>query len=113
MPQRRIVDEDIDAAEMLFRGLRHRLHGRGVGDIADMDQRLAALGRDLARNRICFGAIAARIDQNGSAALRQRQRDGTADVAPRAGDDGDLAAEFVGARHESYPRSGERSMRPL
>ena len=81
------------------RRIRHRLHGRGIGDIADMDQRLAARGLDLARDGVRLGAVAARIDQNGRAALRQRQRDRAADVAPGAGDDGDLAAEFVAASH--------------
>ncbi len=74
---------------------RHRLHGRGVGDIADMNERLAAPGLDLASDGIRFGAVAAGIHQNGRAGLRQRQRDGAADIAPRPGDDGDLAAEFV------------------
>ena len=85
--------------KLLHRRLRHRLHGLGVGDVADMDQRLAASGLDLARDRFRLGAVAARIDEDGRAAFRQRQRDRAADVAPRAGDDGDLAVEFVVARH--------------
>ena len=72
-----------------------------------MDQRLDAHGLDLARDGFRLGAIAAHIDHDGRAALRQRQRDGAADVAAGAGDDGDLAAEFVvgigfiGFRHPS------------
>ena len=83
---------------MLDRRIRHRLHRRGIGDVADMDQRLAARRLDLARDGLGLGAVAARIDHDGRAALRQRQRDRAADIAPRAGDDGDLAGEFV-VRH--------------
>jgi len=43
--------------------------------------------------------FAARIDHNGRAAFRQRQRDRAADIATGSGDDGDLADEFVIARH--------------
>ena len=60
-----------------------------------MDQRLAAGGYDLARDGFCFGAVAARVDEDGRTAFRQRQRDGAADIAAGAGDNGDLAAEFV------------------
>src|SRR5258707_12774223 len=63
-----------------------------------MDQCLAAGGLDLARDGIRFGTVAARIDDDGCAAFRQRQCNGAADIAPCAGDDCDLAAEFV-VRH--------------
>ena len=94
-PQRRVVDEDIDTAELLDGRIRHRLHRYGVGDVADMDQRLAAGGLDLARDGVRLGAVAARVDHDRGAALRQRQRDRAADIAPGAGDDGDLAGEFL------------------
>src|SRR5450631_3098765 len=51
-PQGCIVDEDIDAAKMFYRQVRHRLHCRGIGDVADMDQRLAAQNLDLARDGV-------------------------------------------------------------
>ena len=63
----------------------------GVGDVADMNQRLAAGSLDLARDGFRLGAVAARVDHDGRTALRQRQRNRAADIAARAGDDGDLA----------------------
>src|ERR1700682_6433622 len=112
-PQRSIVDQDIDAAEMLHRCIRHRLHRCGVGHVADMDQRLAAGSFDLARDGPGLGTVAARIDHQRRTALRQRQRDGAADITPRAGDDGYFSREFVVAGHVPYPRNDERSIRPL
>ena len=67
-----------------------------------MNQRLAAGGLDLARDGLRLGAVAAGVDQEGGAALRQGQRDRTANVAPRAGDNGDLASEFVSI-HPAFP----------
>ena len=99
-PQRRIVDEDIDRAELLHGRIRHRLHRYGVGDVADMDQCLAAGSLDLARDRFRLGAVAARVHDDGRTTLRQRQRDCAADVAARAGDDGDLAARVRSVRHD-------------
>src|SRR5262249_49502447 len=102
------VDEDVDAAESDHCGLSHRLHRRGIGDVAVKGHRLAAAGFDLVRNGFGLRAIATRIHQHGGTALRQRQRDGTADVASPAGDNRDLARKFPG--HESGPRGVERSM---
>ena len=59
------------------------------------DHRLAAGRLDLARDGLGLGAVAARVDKDGRAAVGQRQRDGAADVAPRAGDDGDLALRVL------------------
>ena len=98
-PQRRIVDEDIQAAKVLERRVSHRLHGCGIGDIADMNQCLAAPPLDIAGDGFSLATVAARIDQNGGTAVRQRQRDRAADIAAGAGDDGGLATEFVVASH--------------
>src|SRR5262249_41694365 len=57
-----------------------------------------------------FGTVAPRIHHDRRAAFRKRQRDGAPDVAAGAGDDGDLAREFL---CHPYPRNDERSMRPL
>src|SRR5438132_949749 len=72
--------------------------------------RLAAGCLDLTNDRVRFRAIAARIYHDGRAAFSQRQRDSAADIAAGAGDDGDFAREFL---CHCYPRSDERSMRPL
>ena len=88
-PQRRVVDEDIDTAELFDGRIRHCLHRYGVGDVADMDQRLAAGSLDLPRDGVRLGAVAARVHHDRRPALRERQRDRAADIAARAGDDGD------------------------
>src|SRR5882724_11352239 len=51
-PQRRIVDQNIDAAETGDRSLSQRGHRLGIGDVADMDQCPAARSFDLARHRV-------------------------------------------------------------
>ena len=56
-----------------------------------MDQRLAAGGLDLARDGFRLGAIVARIHDDRGTALRQGQRDGTADITACASDDSDFA----------------------
>ncbi|OIQ67493.1 hypothetical protein GALL_509280 [mine drainage metagenome] len=99
--QRRVVDEDIDPAEMPDRRLRHRLHLSRVGDVADMHERLPARGFDLACDGISLGAIAARIDHDGRATVRQSQRNRAADIAASARDNGDLAVEFSVSHHPS------------
>ena len=91
--------------------VRHRLHRLGIGDVADMDHRLAAGGFDLARDGFRLGAIAARVDHDGGAAVGQRQRDRAADVTAGAGDDGDLAESSLVMSRLS--RNDERSIRPL
>ena len=40
-PQRGIVDEDVDAAELSYRRIGHGLHRPCVGDVTDMHDRLA------------------------------------------------------------------------
>ncbi len=50
--QRRVVDENIDAAEPLHRGGRHLLHRLGVGDVGGDRERLAAGLLDLAHDRL-------------------------------------------------------------
>src|SRR5439155_20525590 len=62
-------------------------------------------------DRVRLGTIAARIDHDRRTTLRQSQGDRAADIAARAGDDGDFTREFFG--HEPLPRNEERSMRPL
>src|SRR5690242_3989045 len=39
-PQRRVVDENVNTAELLDRCLHHRLHLRGIGHVSDMHERL-------------------------------------------------------------------------
>ena len=66
-----------------------------------MNQRLAARSFNLTRDGVRLRAVAARIYHNGGPAFRQSQRDRAADIAAGAGDDGDLAGEFL--CHEPLP----------
>ena len=95
-PQRCVVDEDIETAELLDGRIRHGLHRHGVGDVPDMNQRLAAGRFYLAHDRVRLGAVAACVHHDRGTSLRERQRDRPADIAARASDDGDLAGEFLG-----------------
>ena len=76
-------------------GVRHRLHRVGVGDVADMDQRLAACGLDLARDDSASARLLRALTTMDAPPSAKRQRDRAADIAARAGDDGDLAIEFL------------------
>ena len=68
---------------------------------------------DRAHHVVGFGFVGAHIDHHRPARLRQRKRDGAADIAPSAGDDSDFAGQFVCAAHDViYLRSGVRSMGP-
>ena len=101
-PQRRIVDETVDAAEALGRRRRHFLHGDRIGDIADAGDGLAASVFDRAHHGVGLRAIGSRIDDDRRAAGCQFERDRAPDVAPGAGDDGDAAGEFVIRSHQLF-----------
>jgi hypothetical protein len=94
--QRRVVDEEVDAAEALDRGRDHAVDRGSIGDVGDGGERLAALGDDLGDDGIGLGLIGAGVDDDRGAILRQLQRDGTADVTAGAGDEGDAAGEGFG-----------------
>ena len=95
------------------RGLRHRLDRGRIGDIAEDSDRLAAGRLDLAHDAVGFRLVGARIDHHRRAGGGELARDGAADIASGAGDDGDFAGEFVAIAHDViYPRSGARSILP-
>ena len=93
---RRIVDEDVDAAEARRGGRNHFLHRLDIGDIGGDAERLAARALDLARDRRGFLQVGAGVDDDCGAAVGERERDAAADIAPGAGDDRDAASEFLG-----------------
>ena len=77
--------------------------------------RLAAGRLDLAHDGVGFRLVGARIHHHRRAGGGQLARDGAADIASGAGDDGDFAGEFVAfslsAAHEHiqiYPRNGAK-----
>ena len=62
--QRGVVDEVVDAAEFLQRGLGHRFDRRRVDDIGDGHHRPAALAFDLLDHGFGLGAVAPHIDHD-------------------------------------------------
>ncbi len=93
-----VVHQDVDAAERLDRRGDDLV---GIGRIADRDRRgdgLPAFGLDLVDDLLRGPGVAARaiernpdvVDDDLGAFFRQHQRNGAADAAARAGDDGDF-----------------------
>ena len=92
----RIAHQDVDAAQLVHRGLHHAVHGLAVGDVGHVDQRLAAGGLHFLRHLLGGGLVLDRVDDHAGAVGGQRQYRGAADVAGRSGDDGNLAGERAG-----------------
>ena len=99
--QRGVVDQDIDAAEALERGFSERSRGFFIGDVAEHAGRLAAGRLDLAHDAVGFRPVRAHVHHHRRTGLRERQRDGAANIAPGAGDDGDFAGKFLVVSHRS------------
>jgi len=100
-----VVDQDIDAAEGVARGLDDGVGVLRLGDRQRAGDRLAAALGDLVdhglrRTGVRAGAIEARadvVDHDARAFARQQQRDRAADAAAGAGDDRNLVCND--ARH--------------
>ena len=76
----------------------------GVGDVADHGRPPCRRRFDLAHDGVGFRFVRAHIDHHRRAGLRQRQRDGAADIAPGAGDDGDSwPASSLSIAHDVLP----------
>src|SRR5262249_21544755 len=88
----------------------HFFHRARVGNIAHAGERGATVRLDFADDRAGLILVRADIHDDGGAARRQFQRDGTADVAARAGDDGHAPVKLL-AVHAS-PRRVLRSTGP-
>jgi len=92
-------------ATYLPRYARRRRHARRQEVVKrPLFPRYLFVGLDLARDRLGLSAVAAGIDHDGRAILRQCQRNRASYIAPGAGDDGDLAGEFV-AGHPHFLNS--------
>ena len=88
-----VVDQDVDAAELAERFRRHRLNLVLLADIGDDRDRLDPEILRLARDRLRFLLVRARIDDDIGAFPRELQHRRAADIAPRAGDQRDLPLE--------------------
>jgi hypothetical protein len=89
----RVVDEDIEAAEIADDRTDHRLHGGKIGDVGLIGSCLSALGGDRGDERIGLRARAAVVDRDSRALGRERERDLAAHVARRAGHQRDAAIQ--------------------
>ena len=82
---RGVVDHDVQAAEP-GQGLRQQLlQGGPVAHIGQQRQGLAAQGRNFRRHRLRIGRVGTGIHRHIRAAGGQRQGNGPANVASRAG----------------------------
>jgi hypothetical protein len=89
---RRIVDQNIDAAELSLNRLRHRGNRFRIGDVRRDCARTAACGRDLGRHGLAALAVAFRDHRNG-ALCGERLGKSAPDALAGAGDDRHAAVE--------------------
>ena len=97
----RVVDEHVEATERVDGLLHHLLGARPRGDAVVVRGGAAARGGDLVDDllrrcrvgAVAVGASAEVVDDDRRAFGGEQQRVTTADAAPGAGDDGDLAVE--------------------
>ena len=110
--QRGVVDEIVDAAEFLQRGLGHGVDGGRVDHVGDARPSPC---RPCASISLTTASASARllphVDHDRGAACGKLQRHGAADAAAGAGDDGHAAGEFL-VRHFVIPSARtDRSVR--
>ena len=98
-----IVEEEIEPAEGFLGGGEERLHLRGVADIGDDGKGLGAQPLPHLRG-LLQSVLAPSGEGHGIAVLHQRHRDGAADTASRAGNDG----RFVNGGHGILPLALDR-----
>ena len=91
-----IIDEDVEAAELLQRLVDHALHRFDGGEVGGDDLRLAAERADLL-HRFLGGRAADGGDVGAGGG--ERQRDRLADAGIGAGDDRGLAGKIKGGGH--------------
>ena len=103
-----IVDDDVDAAEALDRGVHDALAEVRRGDIAVAGHRPAAELLD-ERDGLLRGLVVEVIDHDARAVAGEAQRHLAPDAPTRSGDDGDLAVELP---HAEPPWSVESARVP-
>jgi hypothetical protein len=106
-----VVDEDVEAAELVERLLDHPLGAGEVGDVLRICSGFSAggfdLDDDLLRRRVVVAFARERgtevIDDDVRAGLRQRKRVRPADAASGAGDNRNLPREIRHLRENTSP----------
>ena len=94
-PDRGIVDQDVDTAELGQGARRERVDLVLLGDIGKDGDRLDPKVADLARDRVDLGLVSAGVDHDVGALRRQFQRRGAADIAARPGDQRNFPVELT------------------
>src|SRR6185437_1295152 len=108
-----IVDDAIDAAEGIERGLDDALGAGRLGHAVGIGDGGAAGGADLVHHLLCragvgiafaVGAAAKVVDHHATTLAAGQERDLAADAAARAGNDDDLAVEALRRGHSAFLR---------
>jgi hypothetical protein len=99
----RVVDENIDAAEMLRGRCHHPVDCAGVGDIRQERKGSSPQGNDVAHDTLRLFVVRARVDDYRGASCCQFEGDRATDVSPGASDDGDAPRQLLGL-HRWVPR---------
>jgi hypothetical protein len=95
---RRVVDQDIDAAETLDHPIDHRANRGLIGDIGKVRQGAGARFLDLGGGALRLLARGARIDDDRRPVARERERHGAAEPPHATGHDRDLSVETPSVR---------------
>src|SRR3990170_3836462 len=93
-----VVDQDVDAAELLDRGVDHALDVIRVGDSRLNSDRLLPLVLELCQQLLRLLLALEVVDHDLAAVVRQLAHDGAAEPAGATGDDGDLIVVQTGHR---------------
>jgi hypothetical protein len=89
-----VVDDDVEAAEAVHRGLREPLGEARRGDVAGNRHRSPA-GRLDRGHRLLGRLLVEVVDHDGGSVRRELDRDLSPDAASGTGDDGDLAVQLA------------------
>jgi hypothetical protein len=91
-----VVDQDVDAAQAVHRGLHHGVDLLGLGHVgavvADLDAELLC---QPGTQRLDLRGVAEAVEHQVGAGTAERACDTQADAAGRAGDDGSLAFQHL------------------
>ena len=101
----RVVDEDVELAVALDRGLDDPARVVGLGHVAADGDRLAAVGGDGRHDGLRPGLAGGVVDDHRGTLGGERLGDGGADALGRAGDHCNLAGEPA---HDRFPSTGSR-----
>jgi len=106
-----VVDQDVDAAKGIERGLNNPFRVLRLGDGQRRNHRLAAGGLDLLHHRLRRASVGAGtvevradvVDDHARAFRRQQHRNAATDAAPRAGDDRNFTRNNALGCHVPHP----------